>query len=200
MAIIAFARSDETKPATSPPAAATGGPVDAASANSPLDFTMKNIDGQDVPLAKYKGNVVLIVNVASQCGLTRQYTKLQALHEKYHERGLRVLGFPANDFMGQEPGSEKEIKKFCADNYNVQFDLFSKVHVKGAEQCELYKFLTSPEKNGEFAGEIDWNFAKFLVDREGKVIARFAAKTKPNDPSVTEAIERALSAAAPLRP
>lgn len=166
----------------------------AKAATSVLDFEVKNIAGEDVKLSKYKGNVLLIVNVASKCGLTPQYEQLEGLHEKYGEKGLRVLGFPANNFMGQEPGTNEEIQKFCSTKFNVKFDMFAKVSVKGDDKCDLYQFLTSKEKNGEFGGEeIKWNFEKFLVNREGKVIARFSPKTKPDDPKVIEAIEKALA-------
>lgn len=193
MALVAFSATAE-EPKGGSQVVPQPANVDAAQARSPLDFTMKDIDGQDVQLSKYKGKVVLIVNVASKCGLTPQYEQLQKLHEKYHERGLVILAFPANDFRGQEPGSEKEIKEFCTSKYNVQFPLFAKVHVTGTDQCELYKFLTSKEKNGEFGGDIEWNFAKFLVDRDGKVVARFKARMKPDDPALVEALEKALGA------
>lgn len=183
-----MALGDDKQPQSAVPAA-----VSAASANSVLDFTMKTIDGKDTPLSSYKGNVLLIVNVASKCGLTPQYEQLQALHERYHDKGLRILGFPANNFGAQEPGSNAEIKKFCSKEFQVQFDLFEKVSVKDDDQCELYKFLTSKDKNGEFGGEIKWNFTKFLVDPAGKVIGRFEPRTKPDDPKIVDAIEKALA-------
>jgi glutathione peroxidase len=167
-------------------------PVTAATAKSPLDFTMKDIDGKDVNLSKYKGKAVLVVNVASKCGLTPQYEQLQQLHDKYGEKGLAVLAFPANNFNSQEPGSNAEIKSFCQTTYKVGFDLFSKISVKGDDTAELYKFLTSKEKNEKFGGEIKWNFTKFLVDREGNVVARFEPRTKPDAPEVMKAIEAAL--------
>ncbi len=168
-------------------------PVTAATATSPLDFTMTNIDGKDVPLSKYKGKVVLVVNVASKCGMTPQYEQLQAVYEKYEGKGLTILGFPANEFGKQEPGSDEEIKTFCTKNYGVSFDMFSKIVVKGDETHELYKFLTSKKTAGEFAGEIPWNFTKFLIDRDGKLIARFGPRTKPDDAEVVKAIEEALA-------
>ncbi len=177
----------ETQPTTQPAA------VTAQTATSPLDFTMKDIDGREVPLSKYKGDVLLIVNVASKCGYTPQYKELQALQEKYGPRGLRILGFPANNFRQQEPGSNPEIKEFCQKNYSVTFDLFAKVSVKGDDTCELYKFLTSAERNPGHGGEIAWNFTKFLVGRDGKVAARFEPKVKPDDPVVIQAIEAALA-------
>jgi glutathione peroxidase len=177
----------ESQPVTRPAA------VTAQTATSPLDFTMPDIDGRAVPLARYRGHVVLIVNVASKCGYTPQYKELQALQEKYGPRGLRILGFPANNFKQQEPGSNAEIKEFCHTTYGVTFDLFAKVSVKGDDQCELYKFLTSPEKDPGHSGEIAWNFTKFLIGRDGKVVARFEPKVKPDDPEVVRAIEAALS-------
>ena len=186
-----------------PPAAAkssepketpAGAKVTAATATSPLEFTMKSIDGKDVPLSKYKGKVVLIVNVASKCGLTAQYAQLQELHQKFGSRGLAVIGFPANNFGNQEPGSEPEIREFCTKNYGVTFDMFAKVSVKGEDQSELYRFLTTESKANKFPGEIEWNFAKFLVDRDGQVIARFSPKVRPDDKEVLAAIEKALEA------
>ncbi|MBI2426181.1 MAG: glutathione peroxidase [Candidatus Hydrogenedentes bacterium] len=160
-----------------------------------LGFKTKTIDGEEVALDKYKGKVMLIVNVASKCGLTPQYEQLQALHDKYNEKGLAVLGFPANNFNGQEPGTEAEIKEFCSSKFQVKFDMFSKVSVKGDDIAPLFKFLTSADTNKDFAGDIKWNFTKFLVDREGKVIARFEPKTTPDAAEVVAAIEKALAAA-----
>lgn len=157
------------------------------------EFTMKDIDGNDVSLEKYKGNVVMLVNVASRCGLTPQYEGLQAIYDKYKERGFTVLGFPANNFMGQEPGTEAEIKEFCSLNYNVGFPMFSKISVKGTDQHPLYRFLTHPETNPGFDGDITWNFEKFLADREGKIIARFSPRTVPTDAEVIEKLEAALA-------
>lgn len=156
------------------------------------EFQMNDIDGNPVKLETYNGKVLLLVNVASKCGLTPQYEGLQALYTRYNDRGFEVLGFPANNFLGQEPGSNEEIKQFCSLKYNVTFPLFEKISVKGKDQHPLYAYLTSETTNPEFAGEISWNFNKFLVDRTGKVIARFGSKTKPGDPEVIEAIETAL--------
>jgi glutathione peroxidase len=167
--------------------------VTAQTAAGPLDFAMPDIDGKDVPLSKYKGQVVLIVNVASKCGNTPQYKDLQALYEKYSSRGLRILGFPANNFKAQEPGTNQEIKAFCEKNFGVTFDMFAKVSVKGDDTCELYKFLTSEAKDPGHGGEIAWNFTKFLVGRDGKVLERFEPKIKPDDPAVIKAIEDALA-------
>jgi len=179
-----------------PPVAPASQPASrpAEAAASPLDFTVLDIEGREVPLARYRGQVVLIVNVASQCGLTPQYEQLQALHERYAERGLRILAFPANNFGGQEPGTNAEIKQFCTDRYRVRFDLFGKISVQGADRHPLYKFLTSPEQNGRFGGDIKWNFTKFLIGRDGRVVARI----KPDAAEVVAAIEQAL--ATPARP
>ena len=171
--------------------------VNAETAGSALDFTMKDIDGKDVPLSKYKGKVLLIVNVASKCGLTPQYQQLQQLHEKYKDKGLAILAFPANNFMGQEPGTNAEIKEFCQTKYNIGFDLFSKVSVKGDDACELFKFLTTRSKDTRQRGDIEWNFSKFLVDREGNLIDRFKPKVKPDDAELTKAVEEALAAKKP---
>jgi len=153
---------------------------------------VQDINGKDVELSRYRGNVVLIVNVASRCGLTPQYEQLQMLHEKYAGRGLRILAFPSNDFGNQEPGTNEQIKEFCQSRFGVTFELFSKVTVKGEKACELYKFLTSPEKNGRYGGEIRWNFTKFLLDRRGQVIRRFEPRVRPDAPEVIEAIEAAI--------
>lgn len=160
---------------------------------SVLDFKMKNIDGKDVKLKKYKGNVLLIVNTASKCGYTPQYQGLQAIYEKYNAKGFYVLGFPANNFGGQEPGKEAEIKEFCESKFKVKFPLFAKISVKGEDQDPLYKFLTSKETNPGFAGDITWNFNKFLVNRKGEIVARFSSKETPESESVTQAIEKYLN-------
>ncbi len=157
-------------------------------------FKMKKLDGKDADLSAYQGKVVLFVNVASACGLTPQYKELEALHEKYAEKGLAIIGVPANDFGSQEPGTNEEIAKFCKSNYDVKFDMLAKVTVKGDEKCDLYKYLTSQETEWNSKGEVQWNFEKFLVDREGKVVARFAPRTKPDAKDVVEAIEAALKA------
>ncbi|MFW6170555.1 MAG: glutathione peroxidase [Planctomycetota bacterium] len=159
---------------------------------TPLKFTMKSLDGKDVDLSKYQGQVVLIVNVASQCGLTPQYEQLQALHEKYSEDGLAILGFPCNQFLGQEPGTAEEIKTFCRANYGVTFDLFAKIKVNGEEACELYKTLTALDTEPVGAGKISWNFEKFVVGRNGQVVARFAPRTKPDAPEVLEVLKSQL--------
>lgn len=165
----------------------------SAADKGPLNFTMKSISGKDVELNKYKGKVVLVVNVASACGLTPQYKDLQALHEKYNGEGLSVLGFPCNQFGAQEPGTETEISEFCTTKYNVKFDMFSKVDVNGDKACDLYKTLTSTDTKPTEKGKISWNFEKFLIGRNGEVIARFSPRTKPNDPEVIKAIEAELA-------
>ncbi|NUN98874.1 MAG: glutathione peroxidase [Candidatus Omnitrophica bacterium] len=157
-----------------------------------LNFKMKNILGEEVFLGDYQGNVLLLVNVASKCGLTPQYEGLQKLYETYKDKGFKILAFPANNFGAQEPGTEAEIREFCSTKYKVTFDMFSKVSVKGEDICDLYEFLTDPATNGEFAGEIQWNFQKYLIDKSGKVVARFEPKTKPEDPKLIAAIEKAL--------
>lgn len=165
----------------------------APAAQSLYGFHVKRLDGKQTSLAAYQGRVMLIVNTASKCGLTPQYEGLQKLHEQYHVKGLSVLGFPANDFLWQEPGSNAEIGEFCQRNYGVDFDMFEKVAVKGKGQAPLYRYLTSKETNPAFAGEIRWNFDKFLVNRQGLVVARFEPKTPPTDPKVRKAIEAALA-------
>nr|CAA9265010.1 Glutathione peroxidase @ Thioredoxin peroxidase [uncultured Armatimonadetes bacterium] len=174
--------------ATLPPAAEA-----APTAKGPLGFTVKNIDGKDVPLSRYKGNVVMIVNTASLCGNTPQYAKLETLYQKYKGRGLRILAFPANDFGQQEPGSNTEIKTFCSTKYRTTFDLFGKVSVKGADQAPLYRYLTSKGTNPKYGGDVEWNFAKFLVGRDGQVVGRFPAGKDPLAPDVVEVIEAQLA-------
>jgi glutathione peroxidase len=157
-----------------------------------LNFKMKDINGKEADLSKYQGKVVLVVNVASKCGYTPQYKALEKLHETYAKDGLVVLGVPCNDFGKQEPGSEEEIAKFCKDNYDVKFDLLSKVTVKGDDKAPLYKFLTSKETNPKFAGDIKWNFTKFLIGRNGEIVARFEPAVKPESAEVTKAVEEEL--------
>jgi glutathione peroxidase len=156
-----------------------------------LSFKMKSIDGKDVDLSKYQGKVVLIVNVASQCGLTPQYKGLEALYEKYEKEGFVIVGVPANEFGKQEPGTDAEIKQFCTKEYNVTFPMMSKVVVKGDGIAPLYKYLTQ-EAGDKFKGDIKWNFEKFLVNKQGEVIARFAPTVKPDDKMVTATIEAEL--------
>jgi glutathione peroxidase len=159
---------------------------------SPLSHTVQDIGGQDVDLAKYRGKVVLIVNVASKCGFTPQYAALESIYEKYKDRGFTILGFPSNDFLWQEPGTNEEIKTFCSTKYNVTFDMFAKVSVRGKDASPIYRDLTSKKTNGPFGGAIKWNFTKFLIARDGAVVARFGPATKPDDPEVIGAIETEL--------
>lgn len=161
---------------------------------SVYNFTMKDIDGKDVSLGKYKGKVMLIVNVASKCGNTPQYEGLQKLYDTYKDRGLAILGFPANNFGGQEPGTDPDIKQFCTLNYGVTFDMFSKISVKGKDQASLYQFLTTSKSNPQFAGSVEWNFQKYLIDRSGKIVGRFAPGMDPLSEEITSAVEAALGA------
>lgn len=157
------------------------------------DFTMTTIDGTAVPLSNYHGQVMLIVNTASQCGFTPQYKGLQKLYETYKDKGFMILGFPANNFMRQEPGTDSEIKDFCQLNYGVTFPMFSKISVRGKEIHPLYTYLTKKETNPDFNGSVKWNFTKFLINKNGKIINRYKPKIKPEDPQVTSAIEKALN-------
>jgi len=159
-----------------------------------FQFTMKDIDGKDVDLSTYRGRAIMIVNVASKCGYTSQYAGLQSLYEEYKDRGFVILGFPANNFMGQEPGTEEEIKDFCSTNYNVKFPMFAKVSVRGEDQHPLNTLLTNPISNPEHGGEITWNFNKFLIGLDGTVKARFGTKEEPRSEAVIAAIENALPA------
>jgi glutathione peroxidase len=154
-----------------------------------LNCKMKGIDGKEVALAQYQGKVVLVVNVASLCGFTPQYQGLEALYEKYKDKGLVVLGFPCNQFGAQEPGTEAEIVKFCSSKYNVTFPMFSKVDVNGPRACDLYKTLKSKASP---PGDIKWNFEKFLINRQGEVVARFGSKVKPEGSELEKAIEAEL--------
>jgi len=163
----------------------------AFAASSVYDFTLPSIDGKPMPIANYKGKVILLVNVASRCGFTPQYTALEAIYERYKDQGFVILGFPANNFGGQEPGTNAEIKKFCATKYSVTFPLYAKVSVKGDDTTPLYQYLTK-KANPEVAGDIQWNFTKFLVDRNGNVAKRFEPETTPDSTEVVSAIERLL--------
>jgi glutathione peroxidase len=155
-------------------------------ASSALDFTLNSIDGSPAPLSQYKGKVVMIVNVASKCGYTPQYAGLEKLYEKYKDQGFVILGFPANNFGQQEPGTNEEIKTFCSRTYNVSFPMYAKISVKGEDKHPLYQYLT------QTGGDIKWNFTKFLVGKDGKVIARFESAVTPESPEVAGAIEKAL--------
>jgi len=164
----------------------------AFAASSVHEFTMDAINGTPTPLASFKGKVLLVVNVASQCGYTYQYEGLQALYMKYKDQGLVVAGFTANNFGAQEPGSNAEIGAFCKSKFGVTFPMFSKISVKGSDKAPLYQFLTDPKANPKTGGEIPWNFTKYLVDRDGKVLARFDAPVEPESKELTSAIEAAL--------
>lgn len=155
------------------------------------DFTLTNIDGKSVALSEYKGKVILVVNVASKCGFTPQYAELQDLYESYKDDGLVILGFPANNFMGQEPGSDEDINEFCTLTYGVEFPMFSKVSVKGSDQSELFKYLTDAE-NKDFTGEVKWNFEKFLIDKEGNLQRRFRSNVKPSDSDLVSSVKSLL--------
>ena len=155
------------------------------------DITLKALDGKELPLAPLKSNVVLVVNVASKCGLTPQYAALENLYQTYKDRGFSVLGLPCNQFAGQEPGTEADIQAFCDLNYGVTFPLSGKLEVNGPQRHSLYRLLAG--EGAEFPGEITWNFEKFLVGKDGRVLARFSPRTAPDDPAVIQAIEKALS-------
>ena len=161
-------------------------------ADSLYDIPLKDVDGKNTTLKAYEGKVLLVVNVASKCGLTPQYSGLENIYLKYKDKGVVVLGFPCNDFAGQEPGTNEEIKRFCTTTYQVTFPLFDKLHVKGPEQHPLYSALTG--KNSNFPGDVKWNFGKFLIGRDGKILKRFEPRTTPDAPEVIAAIEAALAA------
>jgi glutathione peroxidase len=162
-------------------------PMALFAATSVHEFTMKSIDGKSAPFSAYKGKVLLIVNVASRCGYTPQYAGLQALYDKYKDRGLVLVGVPANNFGGQEPGTDDEIKTFCSRNYGVTFPMMSKVSVQGDDKTPLYQYLTAEK------GEVKWNFTKFLVGKDGKVMTRFDSAVKPDSAELAGAIEKALA-------
>ena len=166
-------------------------PVVMTQAASIYDIPVKDIDGKDTTLAPYKGKVMLIVNVASHCGFTPQYKALEAAYLTNQDKGFVVLGFPCNQFMGQEPGTDEEIKQFCTSKYSVTFPLFDKIEVNGANRHPLYVLLAGPES--PFPGNIGWNFTKFLISRDGKILQRFSSSTKPNSPEVQKAIADALA-------
>ncbi|WP_395078455.1 glutathione peroxidase [Gracilimonas sp.] len=160
--------------------------------NSFYDFNMKDIDGNEIPLAEYKGKVVMVVNVASKCGYTPQYEGLQSIYEQYNDDDFVILGFPANNFKGQEPGTNEEIKEFCTLEYGVEFPMFSKVSVKGEDQSELFTYLTS-QPNPDFEGEIKWNFEKFLIDKEGNLVRRFRSNVEPESDEIVKSIEELIA-------
>ncbi len=165
------------------------GEVSMAENSTLYGIDVTTIEGQPTSLEAYRGKVLLIVNVASKCGFTKQYAPLQELYEKYREQGFEILGFPANNFMGQEPGSDEDIQSFCTLNYGVTFPMFSKLSVKGDDQHPLYQLLTNDK---EFGGKITWNFNKFLIGRDGQLINRFGSRESPDSSDVIEAVEAAL--------
>jgi glutathione peroxidase len=169
------------------------GTVAMAGEKSIYDFTMNSIDGEATPLSKFQGKVVLVVNVASRCGFTPQYAALEKVYEKYKDRSFVIVGFPANNFGGQEPGTNQEIKTFCSTKYSVTFPMMAKVSVKGDDKTPLYQFLTDKTSNPSTGGEIQWNFTKFLIGPDGRPVARFEPNVKPDDPQVTTAIEKELA-------
>jgi len=157
-----------------------------------FDFSMKSIDGKDVRLSDYRGKTVLVVNVASFCGYTRQYTPLEELYERYKDKGLVIIGFPANDFGAQEPGTDEEIAEFCSTKYNVTFPMFSKITVKGADKHPLYAWLTSGGGNQKLAGEVQWNFEKFLIGPDGTLRSRYNSKVEPLSDEMIADIEKVM--------
>ncbi|MCW5958657.1 MAG: glutathione peroxidase [Pyrinomonadaceae bacterium] len=157
------------------------------------EFTAMDIDGKDVSLKSYSGDILLIVNTASQCGYTPQYEGLQKIYDRFKDKNFKVIGFPTNNFGGQEPGSNEEIKDFCTTKYKVTFPMFAKISVKGEDQHPLYKFLTDKEQNGEFGGDITWNFNKFLANEKGEIVARFTSKDTPESETVVNAIEKYIA-------
>lgn len=167
--------------------------LQAEAAKGVLANTMKSLEGEPVELAKYEGKVVLFVNVASKCGYTNQYTGLQELHDKYKDKGLAVVGVPCNQFGGQEPGSNKEIQEFCSSKYKVTFDMLDKVDVKGDKASPLYQQLTAVDTKPKGKGDVSWNFEKFLVNKKGEVIGRYASAVKPDSPELIKALEAALA-------
>lgn len=156
-------------------------------------FTAMDIDGNDVSLKSFSGDILLIVNTASQCGYTPQYEGLQKIYDRFKDKNFKVIGFPTNNFGGQEPGSNEEIKDFCTTKYKVTFPMFAKISVKGEDQHPLYKFLTDKEQNGEFGGDITWNFNKFLANEKGEIVARFTSKDAPESETVINAIEKYIA-------
>lgn len=164
----------------------------AASNKSIYDFTMKDIDGKMVPLSAYKGKIVVIVNTASQCGLTGQLSEIESFYKKYKDKGIVVLGFPANDFLGQEPLNDAEIKSFCSKNYGVTFPMFSKISVKGKDMHPLYQYLTEMDENGVMDAPVKWNFQKFIIGKDGKLVNSVNPRTTVNDVEFTQIIDDLL--------
>lgn len=184
--MIALGVSLQANPAT----AQERGPLMTSKTTSLYDFTMPDIDGKPVNLGQYRGKVLLLVNTASLCGNTPQYSDLQSLYEQYHDKGFEILAFPANNFGQQEPGSNEEIKSFCFTKYSLTFPLFSKISVKGPDKHPLYQYLT---EQSPYPGEVEWNFQKYLVDRSGNIVGRFHHRTKPSAPEVVKEVERTLA-------
>jgi len=167
--------------------------ADAATAGGVLANTVKSMEGTPVEMAKYEGKVLLVVNVASKCGYTKQYSGMQEIYSKYKEKGLEVLGFPCNQFGGQEPGSNKDIQEFCSSNYKVSFDMFDKIDVNGNNASPFYKALTAVDAKPKGAGKVAWNFEKFVINKKGEVVARFPSSAAPDGNEVIAAIEKALA-------
>lgn len=189
-------KSDQEKAADSDTTAAGNSDSENATKSDvpkTLRFKMKSIDGEEVDLSKYVGKVVLIVNTASRCGMTPQYKDLQELHEKYSENGVAILGFPCNQFLGQEPGDEAAIKSFCEKNYGVEFDMFSKIDVNGAKAAPLFKLLTSLDAKPVGTGKVSWNFEKFILDKSGNLVARFGPRVKPSSKEFVDRLEAVLN-------
>lgn len=196
-ALSAAAAAPAARPVATPAARPSGAARPAgALPNSPLyQFRCEALEGGVVPLRQYFGKVMLIVNTASKCGYTPQYGQLQSLHVRLAPKGLAILGFPTNDFLYQEPGSNQDIAAFCTQNYGVSFPMFAKIQVKaGPQQAPLYRYLTEEATNPRFAGAIGWNFEKFLVDRKGQVMGRFPSRVRPDDPTLVKAVEALLNA------
>ena len=175
-----IARGDETKKEDKP-------------VPSVLNFTMKSLSGDDVNLAQYQGKVILMVNTASKCGFTPQYKDLEALYKQYQDKGFVILGFPANNFKNQEPGTDQQIAQFCEANYGVTFPMFSKIDVLGDSKAPLYHYLTEASTDPKFPGEVQWNFEKFLISRDGQIVARYRSKVKPMSDDVVKAVETKLA-------
>jgi glutathione peroxidase len=190
MALACAALAGRTSLAAEPAAPKATAATPAAA--SFYDFEVETIDGVRTNLAPYRGQAVLVVNVASKCGFTKQYAGLQQLHETYGKRGLAVIGFPSNDFLGQEPGSSAEIKSFCTLTFGVTFPLYAKIRVKGKDRHPLYAWLTDKAQNPQ-TSDVSWNFNKYLVSRDGRLLAHFGSRTAPDAAELTDAIEKALA-------
>jgi glutathione peroxidase len=172
---------------------AADAPAADAAKPAALNFTVQSIDGKDVDLSQYAGKVVMIVNVASKCGFTPQYAGLEAMYQKYQDKGFVILGFPANNFHAQEPGTNSEILAFCTGKFDVKFPMFSKISVLGADQAPLYKYLTAQDVKPKRKGDVSWNFEKFVIARDGTIVGRYASKVKPDDHELVSTVEAALA-------